>query len=73
MKTVDQIKDEAEAKRTELAGYCRGCTDEQVRNVLTIETDRAKRCSDPFSEVGAVAQVFAEEAQKEIDRRSSAH
>ncbi len=68
-KTPAQITAEAEEQRSELRQYCKQCTDAQVQNVYQAEYNRAKACSSPYSEVGAVAKVFADEAKQECSRR----
>jgi hypothetical protein len=59
----------AEQERKNLRQYCRQCTDSQLQNVHLNELERGKRASDPRSEVGATADVFADEAAQELKRR----
>lgn len=71
-KTPARIRAEAEASRPDLTAYCQQCGDQQLKAVLTAERAKASTCNSPYSSVGRRAAVFAEEAEKEINRRATA-
>lgn len=53
--------------RRECRGYVRALADFQVENVLALERKRAR--DNKGTDTGRVARIFADEAQRELERR----